>query len=296
MLNSYLASCAALLKDPSNQTYTVTLLTGYINLARQQVAMRAACVRQLLPAQSPVLTLSLTAGGSGYTVAPSITIGGTGSYASATATIATGSVSSLTLAFGGQGYIAAPTVTISGGGGSGAAATAAIGPVFLTQTNQETYPVVSISLTAYPALASIFRVRGISVNQGGLKNWLNYKAWPQFDAILRAYQPIYIGPPYWWTMYGSGSGGVIYMNPIPQQAYPADVDAICMPIPLVNDATLEAIPSPWDVAVPYYAAHLAYLGNQRAADAKVMLDLFDLNMRVARQSTRGSDIPTMYGA
>ncbi len=114
----------------------------------------------------PVTSLTLTAGGSGYISAPSVSItGGGGSGAAATATIGganvtavtmltkgtgytsaptvqftggtTGTaatatavltriVSGITLTAGGAGYTGVPTVTISGGGGSGATATASI--------------------------------------------------------------------------------------------------------------------------------------------------------------------------
>lgn len=72
-------------------------------------------------------TITVTAGGTGYTTAPTVTItGGGGSGATATATVTSGSVTAITVTNGGSGYTSAPTVTISGGGGSGATATAAL--------------------------------------------------------------------------------------------------------------------------------------------------------------------------
>lgn len=60
--------------------------------------------------------LSVTAGGSGYTTAPTVTFsGGGGTGASATATVALGAVASLTLTSAGAGYTSAPTVTFSSG-------------------------------------------------------------------------------------------------------------------------------------------------------------------------------------
>jgi hypothetical protein len=75
-----------------------------------------------------VTFLSLTAGGSGYTGAPTVSIsGGGGSGATATAYITNGVVIGFRMGSLGTGYTTAPTVTLSGGGGSGAAATAFIG-------------------------------------------------------------------------------------------------------------------------------------------------------------------------
>ena len=81
-----------------------------------------------------VETLTLTAGGSGYTSAPTVTITGStglntgtpGSGATATATISGGAVSAITLTNGGSGYTNGATVTFSGGEGSGATATATV--------------------------------------------------------------------------------------------------------------------------------------------------------------------------
>jgi FtsP/CotA-like multicopper oxidase with cupredoxin domain len=71
--------------------------------------------------------LNLTAPGTGYTSAPTVTItGGGGSGATATATVASGAVTGLTLINPGAGYTSTPTVGFSGGGGSGAQATAVL--------------------------------------------------------------------------------------------------------------------------------------------------------------------------
>jgi FtsP/CotA-like multicopper oxidase with cupredoxin domain len=72
------------------------------------------------------LSVSVTAGGSGYTTPPAVTItGGGGTYTSATATIIDGAVVGITVT-GATGYTTTPTVTITGGGGTGAAAIASV--------------------------------------------------------------------------------------------------------------------------------------------------------------------------
>lgn len=72
-----------------------------------------------------VTTIAVTAGGTGYTTAPTVTIsGGGGSGATATATVSGGGVvTGVTVTDGGYGYTTAPTVAFSGPG-TGAAATA----------------------------------------------------------------------------------------------------------------------------------------------------------------------------
>ena len=67
---------------------------------------------------------TVSAGGTGYTSAPTVTIvGGNGTGATATATVAGGAVTAVTLGSAGSGYTQAPSVAFSGGGGTGAAAT-----------------------------------------------------------------------------------------------------------------------------------------------------------------------------
>ena len=71
-----------------------------------------------------VTSITVPAGGSGYTSNPTVTItGGGGTGATATANRTGSVVTSITVTNTGSGYNIAPTVTISGGGGSGAAAT-----------------------------------------------------------------------------------------------------------------------------------------------------------------------------
>ena len=76
-------------------------------------------------------SIDVTAGGSGYTDSPLVSIvGGGGSGASATAIITKGVVSRVLINNGGTGYTSQPTITIVGGGGQGATATAAVrGPI-----------------------------------------------------------------------------------------------------------------------------------------------------------------------
>ncbi|MBI5768012.1 MAG: PD40 domain-containing protein [Verrucomicrobia bacterium] len=75
-----------------------------------------------------VTEVVLTAFGSGYTSAPTVSFtgGGGGSGAAGTAIVANGAVIAVHLTAAGSGYTSAPTVSFTGGGGSGATATAQI--------------------------------------------------------------------------------------------------------------------------------------------------------------------------
>ena len=83
-----------------------------------------------------VTALTVTAGGTGYTSAPTVTIAApttTGTTATATATVSGGVVTGLTITEAGTNYVSKtpPAVTFSGGGGSGAAATATVGTEYI---------------------------------------------------------------------------------------------------------------------------------------------------------------------
>lgn len=73
---------------------------------------------------SGVTSLAVTVGGT-HSTGPAVTISGTGSGATAAATLGV-SAASFTITGGTTAYSAAPTVTISGGGGTGATATAVL--------------------------------------------------------------------------------------------------------------------------------------------------------------------------
>lgn len=75
-----------------------------------------------------VLGIDLISGGTGYTIAPTVTItggGGTGATAVATVNLA-GNVTGIAMTNKGSGYVSQPTVTLSGPYGSGAAASAIV--------------------------------------------------------------------------------------------------------------------------------------------------------------------------
>ena len=77
---------------------------------------------------STVTGIIVTAAGSGYKVAPTATLsGGSGTGATVgSVTIGTSTISGITVTNPGSGYSSAPTVTFTGGGGSGAVATATV--------------------------------------------------------------------------------------------------------------------------------------------------------------------------
>jgi hypothetical protein len=82
-----------------------------------------------------VSSISVTNGGSGYTSAPIVTISGSGTGATAYATVSNGSISKIHLISAGGGYVQTPSVSITGGGGTGATAQAYLSSYNFLQTS-----------------------------------------------------------------------------------------------------------------------------------------------------------------
>lgn len=198
---------------------------------------------------------------------------------------------------------------------AGRAKTAAVGqccrflPTGLnTVAAQETYPVSTINALLPTQLSAVLGVITIAVNIGSSKPTLRRYTWTAFQAYLRSYSIAMQGYPMVFAQYGTGTpytdtatststatGVQIYLWPVPSAIYAMDWDCYCLPIPLVSDSTLEAIPYPFTDAVPYYAAHLALLGAQRRGDADKMKEDFRSKIREARANSEMMFIPDMYG-
>jgi Putative Ig domain/Bacterial Ig-like domain (group 3) len=137
------ATATSTVQIPAIGTYAITAV--YNGSATMAVSTSASTTQQVTtgnttislttvsfpttnPLETGVLGVTVTAGGTGYTSAPTVSFsGGGGSGAAATATISGGVVTSFTITNFGSGYTAAPSVTLTGGGGSGATATTTIG-------------------------------------------------------------------------------------------------------------------------------------------------------------------------
>jgi len=119
----------------NHDVHSYKKITGTFDFADDRLAGKkwwaavrgSANAHGYIAADAGVITgFTVTAGGTGYTSAPTVTIaGGIGTGATATATVANGAVTAVTLGVAGSGYISAPTVAFSGGGGTGASATVA---------------------------------------------------------------------------------------------------------------------------------------------------------------------------
>ena len=97
-----------------------------------------------------------------------------------------------------------------------------------------------------------------------------------------------------WAQFLPGTNGNLYLYPVPSATPSYMVDCVVIPIDLVTDADVEALPYPWTDAVVYYACYLALSGVSRAADADRMWGLYQRHMQRARDTTVPSQLPRNF--
>lgn len=159
-------------------------------------------------------------------------------------------------------------------------------PGITTHRLQEVYPFsswISNCQNEVPGIQSVLSCRSLAVaiGVGGWKPMWRRVVWTDFQARFRIFNGTFYGTvsePGWWAQYGEGPAARLYLAPIPSQDNPMEVDLTCIPQPLLTDEDPEIIPQPWADAVPYWAAVLCLIQQQRAEDAKAMALMFNSDL------------------
>lgn len=175
-----------------------------------------------------------------------------------------------------------------------------LGTYTLTVGSQGPYPFSGITLPGSSSTTGVLgvlnaRQQWYLVGTGQL--WFRSRSWPWFTTYFMNSAAPASGPPQAWAQYGEGQNGTLYVGPQPDLAYTVNVDCVCVPISLVDDTTVEAIPAPWTIAVPYYAAYLALLSAQtgaRVQDAQKMLQLYEKFTADARRQATPEVMSTNF--
>jgi hypothetical protein len=237
----------------------------------------------LTPSAGVITGYSVTAGGSGYSNTPTLTVSPpdfpngmlpfpNGDQATASCTVQGGAITNIYSQYGGNGYFQ-PEITITDTSGTGATAKPIVGGINLLNQGQEKYNFSDIDLSGNPGCKSVYAIRGVSIIYSGYRYSLEYLAWTRYQ-IYRAYPYQYQYTPAIFAQFGQGAGGSLFFYPLPSQALQAEYDCQCLPSDLLDDQSVEAIPDPWTDAVPFYAAHfaMAEIGNLNAS--RMYLDLY----------------------
>lgn len=173
----------------------------------------------------------------------------------------------------------------------------ALGTYSVTVGSQGPYPFSGITLTTSTGIEGVLNVRQQWYEVGTGQLWFRGRSWPWFSVYEFNTAAPRQSVPKTWAQYGEGESGTIYISPQPDQAYVIQADCICIPIDLVDDSTVEVLPAPWTIAVPYYAAYLALLSAQtgaRVQDAGRMLQLYQQFAAGARAQATPDVMPTNY--
>lgn len=303
-LSEYLTQTRSLLNDPSGNFYSTANLTRWINLARKKVAQDAQCVRLIPRSSAAIQSITVTAGGSGYTTA-TVTISAPSAYgvgfvqATATATVLAGVVTAISVTNAGSGYLTGATVTISGDG-SGATATPVLQSYLSTVASQEVYQFSTanaILQSQTSGVSQVIGVQSVAVSWGASKPVLGGPyPWSSFQAYVRSLNIVSQNYPRIWSQYGQGVNGSIYLFPVPANAAQMEWDCYCTPADLTSDASVDLVPYPWTEVVPYYAMYNAYLNAQRRDDAMQALADYKRLVIEGRVSTTPSVVPDFYGS
>jgi hypothetical protein len=133
-----------------------------------------------------VASVTVSAGGSSYTSAPSVsfTAPGAGVTATGTATVSGGAVTAITITNPGNGYEALPTISITGGGGTGATATAVLATDWNYKNEFDQAPLTSIDVLQ--AGGSNDQMHVIVVDEDGLFTGTIGTVLERFESVSKA--------------------------------------------------------------------------------------------------------------
>lgn len=304
MLYDYMKDCQRLLREQRQELINPDDLISYINRSRREIAMRTYCIRVLTPIAGSIISWNVTAGGSGY-AAPTATVSApdfpsgqgkfpTGSQATASVTQVGGIITQINSTYGGDGYFL-PTLTITDAAGTGAAATPNLSYINEVKQGQEVYKFSDINLSFNPGCDSVYLVRSVSLLYNNYRFSLPMYSFSTYQAMIRQYPFQYQYIPTFFSQFGQGTDGSLYMYPLPSQTYQVEYDCNCIPSDLVDDQSVEAIPMPWRDAVAFYALHLAFLELQNFNYAKAYLDLYEKFALRYSQYARVSRVVNPYG-
>lgn len=253
-----------LLRDSKAQFTSIASLNRYINRARRQVAMRSGCLSVNVTGQAAFGTGAQP----GYAI-PGAMVPGT-------------LPDSLPNNFNEPGAVSTPTnnfTTIPG-------------------VEMYSYGYAKPFLQAqYAGYDSVIYVSMVSVSWGGIMPAMDWLPFEDLQALARSVNLGVVSYPYVWAQKGVGEMGQVYLFPIPSSLAPGSMEwqCTCTPKPLYTNDDFCALPEIYQDLVKYYAAYLAYLGQQRTGMASAMRGLFDEQLNISGIASDWGHADTYYG-
>lgn len=262
-LADYVLDTLALLRDANSQFTTQQNLLRYINLARREVAKRSACLQALVTGQAPFGT-----GAQPNYAIPGAMIPGMLPDSNANNANEPGAISTPSNQF----------TTIPG---------------VEVYTYNYANPFLKRQYAGYDKVIYVFTV---AVSWGGQMPVLDFMPWDNLQAYARSINLGVSSYPQAWSQKGVGENGQIFLFPIPTNLASSimEWECVCTPLPLYTNSDFEALPEIYHGCVKYYAAYLAYLGQQRTGMAQTMRKLFDEQLEISGISSDWGHTDTYY--
>lgn len=263
MLKDYQVETLDLLRDSNAQFTTTTALNRYINLSRREIAKRSACLQALVTGQSPFGTSAQP----GYAIPGAMVPG------------------------------MLPASNPDNENEPGADATTSNAFMTIPGVELYTYDYANPFLRKqYKGYDRVIYVSSVAVSWGGQMPVLNWMPWDDLQAYARAVNLGVSSYPQAWSQKGVGENGQIFLFPIPTNLDSATMEweCICTPKPLYSNSDFEVIPEIYQECVKYYAAYLAFLGQQRTGQASIMRGLFDEQLMISGVSSDWGHVESYY--
>jgi len=276
-LQGYITQVRYLLHDAQSNFYTNDQLTGYINSARERVVRDTGCLRAVQVTQAPAPPV---AGGNNPVIWSTGLVVTANQYVFSNIfiykIIVGGTLGAEVPPYPSANYVYPPSGTLT-----------------LTDsavTYEYVAPCEVINFAVLPSGLQTLDILNVNIYWGNSRIPLRYLPWTQFNAQLRYYQN-YIGRPIAFSIFGQSQ---IYVGPIPDQAYVAELDTVILPTALVNLADTDTINEPYDTVVQFYAAHLAKFYEQSFGEAEIYLQQYKQKTQSVLTSTFTRRIPDPY--
>lgn len=133
-------------------------------------------------------------------------------------------------------------------------------------------------------------VLNINIYWGNSRTPLRYLAWTDFNAQLRYWQN-YRGLPIAFSAYGQSK---IYIGPVPQENYTAEVDTVLLPNPLTTGSQVDEIIAPYTEPVAFYACYKAKYYEQSFGEAEIFKQEYARHIQGTLTSVFTRRLPTPY--
>lgn len=161
----------------------------------------------------------------------------------------------------------------------------------VASTRNYNFASINTGVSATNGVGGAINLRRIMYAIGDGQKWIAPRNWEWFD-LYHLNNPVPItGAPQVWAQYAQGVTGSFYLDPPPDAVYVLTADAVCYPIDLADNSTVEAIPQFWQDAVCFFAAYYALLSSNvpaRQADANRMYERYEEFVMRARRSSNPS--------